>query len=410
MPQPSDDEVRDRSDARATHDGSFIIEALRQETVGGLVLAAAAVTALVWANSPWRNSYTSVRDFGMGPHVFHLHLTLQEWAADGLLAIFFYVAGLELKREVTIGSLARPAEAVLPVVAAVCGMVAPAAIFLVVTAGDGPAAKGWAVPTATDLAFCLAVLAVTGQAIPSALRAFLLTLAVVDDILAIILIALLFSDGVRLLPLLGAAVVVATYGLLQRGCVDSWPLLLSLGVAAWVLTLDAGVHPTVVAVALGLLTRVRPAPSPVERFERALRPLAAGLAVPLFALLSVGISLSPSALGDAVGDRAAIGVVVGRVVGKTLGVFGGAWLVARVTRVRLVPDLQWWDLFALATLTGIGFSVPLLVSGEAYGVGTPRDQAVTAAVLASALLAAGLGSVLLRRRNRHHAAEAEGPA
>jgi Na+:H+ antiporter, NhaA family len=392
------------------HDGPFVLEALRQETVGGLILAVAAIIALVWANSPWRDGYTSLRDHGLGPHVFGLHLTLQQWSADGLLAIFFYVAGLELKREVTVGSLARPAQAVLPVAAAVCGMVAPALIFLVITAGDGPAAKGWAVPTATDLAFCLAVLALTGQAIPSALRAFLLTLAVVDDILAIVLIAVLFSNGVRVLPLLGAAVAVATYGLLQRLGVDSWPLLLGLGVLAWVCTLDSGVHPTVVAVALGLLTRVRPSPSPVERFERALRPLAAGLAVPLFALLSVGISLSPSALGDAVHDRAAIAVVVSRVLGKTLGVFGGAWLVVRLTGARLAPDLVWRDLFALATLTGIGFAVPLLVSGEAYGVGTPRDQAVTAAVLASALISAGIGSVLLRRRGRHYAEETDRPA
>jgi Na+:H+ antiporter, NhaA family len=393
-----------------TRDGPFVLEALRQETVGGLVLAAATVVALAWANSPWRHGYTSFRDHPIGPPVFHLHLTLQEWAADGLLAIFFYVAGLELKREITVGSLARPAQAILPMVAAVCGMVVPALIFLAVTAGDDAAAKGWAVPTATDLAFCLAVLAVTGQAIPSSLRAFLLTLAVVDDILAIILIAVLFSNGVRPWPLVGAVAAVTAYGLLQRAGVDRWPILLVVGVVAWVCTLDSGIHPTVVAVALGLLTRSGASPSPVERFEHALRPLAAGVAVPLFALLSVGISLSPAALGDAVSDRAALGVVLGRVLGKTIGVFGGAWLVVRLTGARLAPDLQWRDLFALATLTGIGFAVPLLVSGEAYGVGTPRDQAVTAAVLASALIAAGIGSLLLRRRHRHYAAKDGGPA
>jgi Na+:H+ antiporter, NhaA family len=399
-----------RGDPIPPNDGPFVLEALRQETVGGLVLAAATVIALAWANSPWRRGYASFRDYAIGPHVFHLHLTLQAWTSDGLLAIFFYVAGLELKRELTIGSLARPAQAVLPVIAAVCGMIAPALIFLAVTAGDARAAKGWAVPTATDLAFCLAVLALTGQAIPSSLRAFLLTLAVVDDILAIILIAVLFSKDIRVLPLFGAVVAVAAYGLLQRRKVDAWPVLLAVGLLAWVFTLDGGVHPTVVAVALGLLTRVGPAHSPVERFERALRPLAAGLAVPVFALLSVGISLSPSALGDAASDRAAIGVVLGRVLGKTIGVFGGAWIVVRLTRARLAPDLRWPDLFALATLTGIGFAVPLLVSGEAYGVGTPRGEAVTAAVLASSLIAAGLGSVLLRRRHRHHAAKRDGPA
>ena len=383
--------------------GPFVLEALRQETVGGLILLAATVAALVWANSPWKASYSKAQDFAFGPHVLGMHLTVQQWTADGLLAVFFFVAGLELKREITVGSLAKPAHAVLPVVAAVCGMTVPAVIFLLVTFGDPEAAKGWAVPTATDLAFCLAVLAITGQAIPSSLRAFLLTLAVVDDVLAIVLIALLFSDGIRLLPMLGSVAAIATYAVLQRYGVDSVPILLALGLIAWALMLDSGVPPTVEAVALGLVTRVRPAPSPVERFEHSLRPLSAGVCVPLFALFSVGISLSPVAIGDALHDRAAWGVVLGRVIGKTIGVFGGAWLVVRLTGARLAPDLKWPDLFALATLTGIGFAVPLLISGEAYGVGSARDQAVTMAILASALISAVLASILLRRRHRHHA-------
>jgi NhaA family Na+:H+ antiporter len=399
VPSPEPDAYPHQPDAR---DGSFVVAALRQETVGGLILVAATVVALAWANSPWKASYETVRDFAFGPHVLGMHLTVQQWTAEGLLAVFFFVAGLELKREVTVGSLARPAQAVLPVVAAVCGMTVPAVIFLIVTFGDPAAAKGWAVPTATDLAFCLAVLAITGQAIPSSLRAFLLTLAVVDDVLAIVLIALLFSDGIRLLPLLGSVAAIATYGILQRHGVDSVPLLVGLGLIAWALMLDSGVPPTVEAVALGLVTRVRPAPSPVERFEYSLRPLSAGVCVPLFALFSVGISLSPAALSDALHDRAAWGVVLGRVIGKTIGVFGGAWLVVRLTGARLAPDLEWPDLFALATLTGIGFAVPLLVSGEAYGVGSARDQAVTMAILASALISAILASILLRRRHRHH--------
>ncbi len=394
-------------DEGTARDGSFILSALRQETVGGLILLAATVAALAWANSPWMASYTKVQDFAFGPHVLGMHLTVQQWTADGLLAVFFFVAGLELKREITVGSLAKPAHAVLPVVAAVCGMTVPAVIFLIVTLGDPEAAKGWAVPTATDLAFCLAVLAITGQAIPSSLRAFLLTLAVVDDVLAIVLIALLFSTGIQWLPLLGSAAAIATYGILQRYGVDSVPILLALGLIAWALMLDSGVPPTVEAVALGLLTRVRPAPSPVERFEHSLRPLSAGICVPLFALFSVGISLSPVAIGDALHDRAAWGVVLGRVIGKTIGVFGGAWLVVRLTGARLAPDLAWPDLFALATLTGIGFAVPLLISGEAYGVGSARDQAVTMAILASALISAVLASILLRRRHRHHARVAD---
>ncbi|HTY72232.1 MAG TPA: Na+/H+ antiporter NhaA [Actinomycetes bacterium] len=403
LPAPEPPEV-------ARRDRPFVLEALRQETVGGLILGLATVVALVWANSPWQASYVAFRDHEVGPEVLGLHMSLQEWAADGLLCVFFFVAGLELKREVTVGSLARPAQAVLPIVAAVCGMTVPALIFLAVTAGDPRAERGWAVPTATDLAFCLAVLAVTGQAIPGSLRAFLLTLAVVDDFLAIILIAVLFSSGLQPWWLLWAVAGAAVYGLLQHRHVDAWPVLLAVAVAVWLCTQASGVHPTVMAVVLGLLTRVGPAPSPVERFEHALRPFSAGLAVPAFALLSVGIPLSLASLGSALTDRAAVGVIVARVLGKAIGVFGGAWLVVRFTRARLAPDLAWADLFALATLTGIGFTVPLLVSSEAYGVGTPRDRAVTAAVLVSALVAATLASVLLRRRHRHYAARGDGPA
>ena len=201
---------------RDSGDRRFVLEALRQETVGGLILLVATVVALVWANSPWSAAYDTLRDYEVGPNVLDLHMSLQAWTADGLLAIFFYVAGLELKREVTVGSLARPAQAVLPIAAAVCGMAVPALLFLAVTAGDARAEKGWAIPTATDLAFCLAVLAVTGQAIPSSLRAFLLTLAVVDDALAIILIAVLFSNGIKPWALLLALLCVAAYALLQR--------------------------------------------------------------------------------------------------------------------------------------------------------------------------------------------------
>ena len=411
MPRPSSSDRVVFLDRPGWADWSYVTRLLRQETVGGALLIVATVLALMWANSPWSAAYTDLRDAtpwadALAP--LHLDLTVAEWGGDGLLAVFFFVAGLELKRELVLGSLRRPAEALLPVAAAVTGMAVPALIYLAVTAGDADAARGWAVPTATDIAFCLAVLAVVGRHLPSALRAFLLTLAVVDDLLAIVIIAAFYSSGVETLPLVAAALPIAAYAVLAGRRGTPWPVLLALAVTAWALTHAGGVHPTVAAVALGLLTRARrrddegDGQSPVERFEHAWRPLSAAVAVPLFALVSVGIVLDRDALLAAADDPAALGVVLARIVGKTVGVFGGSYLLARLTAARLNPDLVWRDVFAMAVLTGIGFAVPLLVSDVTFGPGTPRDDRVTAAILAAALLAAVLGAILLRLRHRHY--------
>lgn len=385
---------------------AYVTELLRRETVGGVLLLVATGLALLWANSPWQDAYTALQGAAVGPRSLDLHLTLSDWAGDGLLAVFFFVAGLELKRELVHGSLRRPAEAVLPVAAAITGMAVPALIYLAVTAGDAQAARGWAIPTATDLAFCLAVLAVVGRSLPSQLRAFLLTLAVVDDLVAIVLIAVFYSDGAALVPLAGSAAALSVYALLQRRHVDAWPVLVVPALLAWGLMNASGVHPTVAGVALGLLTRAAHepdgSPGPIERFAHRWRPLSAGFAVPVFALLSAGISVSVDALEAAAQDRAAVGVVVARIAGKTIGVFAGAYLVARLTAARLNPSLDWADVFGVAVLAGIGFAVPLLVSDVAFGAGSARDERITAGILAAALLAAGAGAVLLRLRHRHY--------
>jgi Na+:H+ antiporter, NhaA family len=385
---------------------AYLTGLLRQETVGGALILVATVVALVWANSPWHGGYDSLRDFQVGPAVLRLHLPLTDWGGDGLLAIFFFVAGLELKRELTVGSLRRPAEAVLPIGAALLGMAVPALIYLFFTRGDPVAARGWAIPTATDIAFCLAVLAIVGRALPSALRAFLLTLAVVDDLVAIIIIGLFYASDLEPWLLVCALVPLLGYAVLQRVGVDSWVLLLPLGLLAWGLTHAAGVHPTVAAVALGLLTRVTPrnaaTQGPVERFEHWWRPLSAAVAVPLFALLSVGIAVSGDSLSAAWHDPAAMGVFVGRLVGKTVGIFGGAYLLTRLTAARLNPDLEWADVFGVALLAGIGFAVPLLVSDVTFGAGSARADRVTVGILATALVAAVAGGLWLRLRHRHY--------
>jgi NhaA family Na+:H+ antiporter len=392
---------------------TYVGALLRQETVGGLLLLVVTVVALAWANSPYDAAYESLRAFRLGPGALDLHLSLEQWAADGLLAVFFFVAGLELKRELAVGSLRDPRAAALPVVAALCGMAVPALIYVGFTAGTS-AARGWAIPTATDIAFCLAVLAIAGARIPSALRAFLLTLAVVDDMVAIVLIGVFYASDVAVVPLLLAVLPLAAYAATQRAGWRSPLLPLAFGLPAWALVHHAGIHPTVVGVAVGLLTRVHrrdgERSSPLERLEHAVRPFSTGLAVPAFVLFSVGIPISAATLSASAEDRVAIGIVFARLLGKTIGVFGGAYLVARVTAARLSPELDWSDVFGLAVLTGIGLTVPLLVSAVSFGYHTPTDQHATAAVLASALGAAVAGAALLRRRHHHYvrAADADG--
>ncbi|MCW0212532.1 MAG: Na+/H+ antiporter NhaA [Pseudonocardia sp.] len=386
-----------------------IADILRRETVGGILLVAAATIALIWANSPWGEAYTALGQVRIGPAALHLDLTLATWAADGLLAMFFFVAGLELKREFVAGDLRDPRRAALPVAAAVGGMAVPALIFLAFTVGDnGGAATGWAIPTATDIAFALAVLAVISTHLPAALRIFLLTLAVVDDLLAITIIALFYTSSLQFLPLALALVPLAVFTVLVQRRNRSWWLLLPLAAATWVLVHESGVHATVAGVLLGFAVPVvrraeGPGPGLAEHFEHRIRPLSAGVAVPVFAFFAAGVSIADAGgLTESLGDTVALGIVVGLVVGKVVGVFGATWLVQRFTRARLADGLSWWDVLGLALLAGIGFTVSLLIGELAFGAGTERDDHVKIGVLLGSLVSAALAMIVLRIRNAHY--------
>ncbi|MEU3982490.1 Na+/H+ antiporter NhaA [Streptomyces sp. NPDC026672] len=383
---------------------TFVADALRTETVGGVLLLIAAIAALVWANVPGaHDSYASVSGFHFGPAALGLDLSVAHWAADGLLAVFFFVAGIELKRELVAGDLRDPRAAVLPVVAALCGMAVPALVYTLTALTDGGSGAGWAVPTATDIAFALAVLAVIGTSLPSALRAFLLTLAVVDDLFAILIIAVFFTDRINVAALAGAVVALAVFWLLLRRGVRGWYVYVPLALVVWGLMYNSGVHATIAGVAMGLMlrctTRTGERRSPGEHIEHLVRPLSAGLAVPLFALFSAGVPVSGAALANVFARPETLGVVLGLVVGKTVGVFGGTWLTVRFTRARLDDDLAWADVFAVAVLAGIGFTVSLLIGELAFEGDTVLTDEVKAAVLTGSLIAAGCATVLLRLRN-----------
>ena len=387
---------------------------LRRETVGGALLLVATVLALGWANSPWAAAYQQLQDVTVGPSALHLDLTLSEWAADGLLAIFFFfVAGLELKREFVAGDLREPRRAVLPVLAAVGGMIMPAVLFILINLGTGDGAlQGWAIPTATDIAFALAVLAVISTHLPAALRTFLLTLAVVDDLLAITIIALFYTTDLAIGPLLLALIPLAVFTVLVQRRIRSWWLLLPLAFATRALVHASGGHATVAGVLLGFAVPVRPRkiegrddnrPGMAERFEHHWRPISAGVAVPLFALLSAGVVIGGwSGLQSALTDPIAIGVIAGLVVGKPIGILISTFLTSKITRRPLQKGLTWPDLTGVALLGGIGFTVSLLIGELAFGGNSAADDHVKIAVLAGSVAAAVLAAILLRARNRRY--------
>lgn len=389
---------------------------LRKETVGGALLLVAAAVAIGWANSPWSAGYYRIGDITFGPRAWHLHLPVSTWAADGLLAIFFFVVGLELKYEVLAGDLRDPRRAALPVVAAVGGMIMPAAVFLAVNAhGGGGALRGWAIPTATDIAFALAVLAVISSHLPSALRTFLLTLAVVDDLLAVTVIAVFYTDDLNLAALALAFVPLALFAVAARRFGNA-AVLLPLAAATWYLVHESGVHATIAGVLLGLTVPVRASGKrdtllrhrlDAKDLEHRIRPLSAGVAVPVFAFFAAGVTVGGlHGVAATLHDPVAIGIAAGLVIGKAVGIAGAAVLTAALTRAELDTSLKWIDVVALGLLGGIGFTVALLIGDLAFG-DPVRQEHAKLGVLIGTLTAALLAAVLLTIRDRAYARDAD---
>jgi Na+:H+ antiporter, NhaA family len=375
---------------------------LRQEATGGKLLLVATGVALLWANLAG-GSYQQVWQtrLAIGPAWLHLDLPLTGWVTDGLLALFFFVAGLEVKRELTIGELAGWRAAAVPLAAAAGGMALPAAIALAVSRGAAASSGAWAIPVATDIAFALGVLALAGSALPSGIRVLLLSMAVIDDLGAIALIATLFTHDLNLAWLAAGLALCALYGWMQQRRYDAVWLIVPLAVAAWICVHASGVHATVAGVVLGLLTPTRAArgeaESPAERLERRLHPVSAGLVVPLFAVAAAGVTVA--AIPDAVTDPISQGVFVGLLVGKTIGIFGGVWLAVRLGLGRLPASVGWADVLPVAVLGGIGYTVSLLVTELASADPDARERAA-GSVLAASVVASIVALALLRRRTR----------
>lgn len=402
--------------AEATRIGKL----LRKETVGGALLVLMAALALIWANSPWSESYFAVRDFRIGYEPWHLDLTLGGWASDGLLAVFFFLVGLELKREFVAGDLRRFGTAIVPIVAAVGGVAVPALIYIAIAGQSEGLRHGWAIPTATDIAFAIAVLALIGSHLPSPLRIFLLTLAVVDDLLAIGIIAIFYTDSLDPVPLVAAIITIGVYGAIAQlhrryfglHPAAAWLILLPIGVVAWAFMHASGIHATIAGVLLGftvpVLHRVRdriPASGTglAEQFEHRFRPLSAGLAVPAFAFFSAGVAIGGfDGFASALASPVTLAIIAALVFGKPIGILASTWLMTRGSRIRLAPSLRWVDLVGVGLLAGIGFTVSLLVAELSFAPGSAEHDHAKVAVLTASVVAAGLATIVLTLRNRHY--------
>ncbi len=370
---------------------------LHAESAGGIVLVVAAVTALVWANSPAADGYVQfwhqTISVGAGPVV--ITEDLQHWVNDGLMVIFFFVIGLEIKRELVVGELRDPRVAALPALAAVGGVVVPALVYLAIV-GGGEAARGWGIPMATDIAFAVGILALLGRRASAGAKLFLLSVAIVDDIIAILVIAVFYSSSINLWWLVGALVgLLAVVGLRRLGVVSPWGYV-PLGVVVWVATLESGVHATLAGVALGLLTPAGPVAGRdvLEELEHALHPVSAFLVIPVFAVANAGVDLRGGVLGAAFGQQLTWAVIAGLVLGKIIGIAGAAHLVRWRRWGALPADMHPKEIVGVAALGGIGFTVSLFITDLAFTDAGLIDQAKVG-ILTASVAAAVIGTVLL---------------
>lgn len=400
-----------------------ISDIMRKESVGGFILLAATVLAVVLANTQASHFYETVRDTEVGitvPGFSHLMMNVHHWAADGLLTVFFFLTGLELKKEFVVGDLRSPGKAIVPVAAAFGGAMTPAILYFAINHGSDTAVHGWAIPAATDIAFAVAVLAGVGTFLPAALRTFLLTLAVVDDLIAIVIIALFYTSSFQAWYLIASIIPIGIYfwvthkheRLFHEKKWAAWVILLPLGLTTWALFLESGIHATIAGVILGFCVPVRMTSQAKaagsngglsEVLEHRLRPLSTGLCVPLFAFFSAGVAIGGwDGLQRAVADPVAIGIIVGLVVGKTVGITGTTWLITRFRGVNLDSDIAWVDIIGLAVTGGIGFTVSMLVAELSFAAGDAHTEDAKIGIMIGSVTAAICGAVILSMRNKHY--------
>lgn len=352
---------------------------LRLESAGGLILMAAAVLALVIANTPLAIYYKQLLDLPFEIRIgnFGIAKPLLLWINDGLMAVFFFLIGMELKREILEGHLSSLRRASLPGFAALGGMLVPATLYAAFNWGDSAAMRGWAIPTATDIAFALGVLTLLGKRVPSALKAFLLSVAIFDDLGAIIVIALFYTAGLSLVSLVIAAVLILALAILNRLGVTKAAAYLVVGIPLWVALLKSGLHATLAGVVVAMfiplrtpnMTTISPQPeSTLRHLEHILHPWVAFLVLPVFAFANAGVSITRLSISDAL-HPIPLGIVAGLLFGKQIGIMAFSWVATRLRIAALPENVGWWQLYGTALLCGIGFTMSLFIASLAFEQG-----------------------------------------
>ena len=374
---------------------------LDNTAAGGLVLMATAALAIVIANSPLAPAYFAALKTSIGP------LSLLHWINDALMALFFLMVGLEIKREMLDGRLATWPRRILPGVAAACGMAVPGLIYAALNAGHPDTLRGWAIPAATDIAFALGVLSLLGPRVPVSLKIFLATLAILDDLGAVAVIAVFYTDGLSVSDMLGAAVVIGLLMLLNRGKVQGLRLYLLLGVVLWILVFRSGIHATIAGVLLALTIPIRltpaapealPATSPLHRLEQALHRPVAFLVVPVFGFANAGVSFAGVGLAT-FAEPVTLGIAAGLVLGKLVGVFGAVAVMVRLRLADLPAEASWAQVFGVALLCGIGFTMSLFIGMLAFDDPALQDE-VKLGILTGSGVAGAAGYLVLRFSSR----------
>ncbi|MET0334006.1 MAG: Na+/H+ antiporter NhaA [Rhizobacter sp.] len=383
------------------------------EAAGGILLAIATVAALVISNSPWALDYEAFRqipgEIRIGEDIFTLAKPLILWVNDLWMAVFFLLVGLEIKRELMVGELSTTRQAMLPVVAAFGGMAVPAGIYAAINWGDAVALRGWAIPSATDIAFALGIVLLLGSRVPASLKIFLTAVAIIDDLGAILVIAFFYTDHLSTPMLVSAGVGVAVLVVLNRLRVVSVLPYLVVGTVIWLCVLKSGVHATLAGVVTAFAiplhnNETEGAPSPLESLAQALHPWVAFVVLPMFAFANAGVSLHGLSIGTLV-QTVPLGIAAGLVIGKAVGVFGASWLVSAAGLAELPSGANRWQFFGVCVLCGVGFTMSLFIGGLAFeGRGLAYDTQVKLGVLGGSLVAGALGVFVLMR------AERRGPA
>jgi len=375
---------------------SILREFLDGEAAGGIILMVAAALALIVANSPLAAAYFAVLHAYLGP------LSISHWINDGLMAVFFLLVGLEIKREMLDGQLSTWPRRVLPGIAAAGGMVVPALVYVAINRDNTAALSGWAIPTATDIAFALGVLSLLGSRVPASLKVFLTALAIIDDLGAVIIIALFYTSGLSLAYLAAASAVIAVLVMLNRMRVMNLVPYLVLGAVLWVLVLKSGVHATLAGVALALTIPLERSPgighdlerSPLHRLEHGLHKLVPFLVIPIFGFANAGVSLGGLSFAGLV-EPLTLGVAAGLVLGKLVGVFGSSALAIRFGLADLPANAGWLHMLGISLLCGIGFTMSLFIGLLAFASDPTLQDAVKVGILAGSLAAALLGAAVL---------------